>query len=164
MEILNRQQIEKKLNRLAVQIIEENFDAKSIVLAGINNNGLRLARLLEKRMRKVRDIDLGLIQIRLNPAAPLSAEIDLSVDAGDLKDKHVIIVDDVANTGRTIFFAFKPFLEIVPRKIEVCVLVDRTHKSFPVKVDYVGMDLATTTEDNIHVQLTPWTSAYVGLE
>jgi len=164
MEILTKSQIEKKLNRLSAQIIEQNFDAKEIVLAGINNNGLKFARLLEKRMRKITDQELRLIQIRIQPADPLSGEIDLSVDAKTLKHKHMIIIDDVANTGRTLFFAFKPLLEVLPKKIEVCVLVDRKHKSFPVRVDYVGMSLATTTEDNIHVTLSPWADAQVRLE
>ncbi|MEL6989936.1 MAG: phosphoribosyltransferase family protein, partial [Bacteroidota bacterium] len=62
-------------------------------------------------------------------------------------------VDDVANTGRTIFYAFKPLFEILPKKIEVAVLVDRKHKSFPIKVDYVGLSLATTIQENIDVQI-----------
>lgn len=62
----------------------------------------------------------------------------------DLKDKALIIVDDVANTGRTIFYAFKPILDVLPKKVEVAVLADRTHKSFPIRVDYVGLSLATT--------------------
>ena len=66
----------------------------------------------------------------------------------------VVIVDDVANTGRTIFYACKPLLETLPKKIEVAVLVDRKHKSFPVKVDYVGLSLATTLKEDIDVQLS----------
>lgn len=164
MQILTKSQIEKKLNRLAVQIIEQNFGTKEIVLAGINNNGLRFAKLLHNRMKGLADQQVTLAQLRLNPADPLSAEIDISVDSSDLKNKHVVIVDDVANTGRTIFFAFKPLLEVLPKKIEVCVLVDRKHKSFPVRVDYVGMSLATTTDDNIQVTLSPFAQASVALE
>ena len=72
---------------------------------------------------------------------------------GDLHSKVVILVDDVANTGRTIFYAFKPLMESLPGKIEVAVLVDRTHKMFPIKVDYVGLSLATTLKENISVKI-----------
>lgn len=164
MQILTRSQIEKKVNRLAVEIVEHNFDASEIILAGVNNNGKRFAGMLEKKMKKVTDQSITLANITLNPADPLSAEIDLSVASQTLKNKHVILVDDVANTGRTLFFAFKPLLEALPKKIEICVLVDRKHKSFPVNVDYVGMSLATTTEDNIQVTLSPLTQASVVLE
>ena len=77
----------------------------------------------------------------------------IDIDESLFKNKVVIIVDDVANTGRTIFFAFKPFLDILTKKVEVAVLVDRKHKSFPIKVDYVGLSLATTLKENIKVQL-----------
>ena len=73
---------------------------------------------------------------------------------GDLKSKVLIIVDDVANTGRTIFYAFQPLLALLPSKLQVAVLVDRKHKSFPIEVDYVGLSLATTMKENIVVKLT----------
>ncbi|MBX2817947.1 MAG: phosphoribosyltransferase, partial [Saprospiraceae bacterium] len=71
----------------------------------------------------------------------------------ELKRKSIVVVDDVANTGRTIFFAIKPLLNVLPKKIEVAVLVDRKHKSFPIKVDYVGLSLATTLREDIDVQI-----------
>lgn len=164
MEILSKKQIEQKINRLAIEIVENNFDAKEIILAGINNNGLKFAQLLEKQLSKITEQTITLVNLKLNPAAPLSAEIDLSVESKEVKNKTVIIVDDVANTGRTIFFAFKPFLEVLPKKIEVAVLIDRKHKSFPVKVDYVGLSLATTMKDNISVILSPATKQRVSLD
>jgi pyrimidine operon attenuation protein/uracil phosphoribosyltransferase len=60
-------------------------------------------------------------------------------------------VDDVANTGKTFFYAFKPLLEFTPKKVRVAVLVDRKHKAFPVSVDYVGLSLATTMHEHINV-------------
>ena len=164
MEILNKKQIEQKLNRLAMEIVENHFDEKELYLAGINNNGLRFAKLLLNRLQNISDQDFKLVNLTLNPASPLSAQIDISVDPEALKKKTVIIVDDVANTGRTIFYAFKPFLEVVPKKIEVAVLIDRKHKSFPVKVDYLGLSLATTMKDNIDVKLTPFAQASVCLD
>ncbi|MDX1683799.1 MAG: phosphoribosyltransferase family protein [Saprospiraceae bacterium] len=164
MEILSGKQIEQKINRLAIEIVENNFEAKEIILAGINNNGLKFAKLLEKQLLRISDKAITMVNIKLNPANPLSAEIDMSVESKVVKNKPVIVVDDVANTGRTIFFAFKPFLEVLPKKMEVAVLIDRKHKSFPVKVDYVGLSLATTMKDNISVTLTPISKAKVALD
>ena len=67
--------------------------------------------------------------------------------------KVIIIVDDVANTGRTLFYAMKPIFQIIPKKVEVAVLVDRMHKSFPIKIDYMGLSLATTLKENIEVKI-----------
>lgn len=92
-------------------------------------------------------------RIRLNPANPIEYEPSIELSDEDLRNKPVIIVDDVANTGRTIFYAVQPLLKVVPKKVEVAVLVDRKHKSFPVKADYVGLSLATTLRDDIDVQI-----------
>jgi pyrimidine operon attenuation protein/uracil phosphoribosyltransferase len=153
MKILNQRQIRQKIRRLAIQILENNFEAEEIILAGINNNGTSFARLLQEKLVKRTDIPITLTQIRLNPADPLASEVELDLSADEVKGKVVVLIDDVANTGRSLFFAFKPFLESLPAKIEVAVLVDRKHKSFPVKVDYVGLSLATTLKENIDVQI-----------
>ncbi len=153
MKVLNQSQIKQKIRRLSFEILENNYSEKQIFLAGINNNGLHFAKLLIKELRKISEIDFILVNVTLNPADPLAKEIEIDIPLKKLKNKCVIIVDDVANTGRTIYFAMKPLLEIVPKKVEVAVLVDRTHKAFPVKVDYVGLSLATTLKDNIEVSL-----------
>jgi pyrimidine operon attenuation protein/uracil phosphoribosyltransferase len=153
MKLLTNTQIAQKINRLAIEILEHNYTEKSIVLAGINNNGLGFAKLIKKAINKISSVEITLANISLNPAKPTKDDVNINLSDAELKNKVVIIVDDVANTGRTIFFAFKPFLDILTKKVEVAVLVDRKHKSFPIKVDYVGLSLATTLQDNIKVKL-----------
>jgi pyrimidine operon attenuation protein/uracil phosphoribosyltransferase len=83
----------------------------------------------------------------------MSSPIEVDVPVEDLDGKVVLVVDDVANTGRTLFYACKPLMEILPARLETAVLVDRKHKSFPIRVDYVGLSLATTLKENIDVQI-----------
>lgn len=153
MKILNNRQIEQKIKRLAFEILENNYQEKEIILAGINNNGMTFAEILYAELKKLTACKLILTRIRLNPANPLSAEVSIELQNEELRQKCIIIVDDVANTGRTIFYACKPLLKVLPKKIEVAVLVDRTHKSFPIKVDYMGLSLATTLKENIEVKI-----------
>ena len=153
MKLLTNTQIAQKINRLTIEILEHNYTEKSIVLAGINNNGLGFAKLIKRAINKISDVEITLANITLNPAKPTKDDVTIDLSDAELKNKVVIIVDDVANTGRTIFYAFKPFLDILTKKVEVAVLVDRKHKSFPIKVDYVGLSLATTLKDNIKVNL-----------
>lgn len=153
MKILNERQIKQKIKRLAFEILEENFDERQIILAGINNNGVHFSKLLYEELRKITNIELVMTQIKLNPADPLSSDILIDYPLPKLHGKVVIIVDDVANTGRTIFYAVKPLLEALPKKIEAAVLIDRKHKSFPIRVDYVGLSLATTLKEDIDVQI-----------
>ena len=153
MQILTKTQIQQKIARLAFEILENNFEEKELILAGINFNGMTFAGMLREALLKITKIPVRLIQIRLNPAKPLQDPVVIDVDVEQLKSKAIIIVDDVANTGRTIFYAVRPLMEIVPSKIEVAVLVDRKHKSFPIAVDYVGISLATTIQEDIDVRI-----------
>lgn len=153
MKILDKKQIDQKIRRLAIQIVENNFAEKEIILAGINNNGMRFAELIKRQLEEITDKVVMLTQLRLDPADPTSDEIVIDFEDAQLKRKVIIVVDDVANTGRTIFYAFKPLMEVLPKRIETAVLVDRKHKSFPVKIDYVGLSLATTVQENIEVNL-----------
>lgn len=153
MQILNDHQIQQKLRRLAIEILENNYEEPEIILAGINNNGRTFANLLAEHLREIKAPPVRLTNLRLNPAEPLSTEVVLEMSVEELAGKVVIVVDDVANTGRTIFYAIKPLLETLPKKVEVAVLVDRTHKSFPVRADYVGLSLATTLLEDIDVKI-----------
>ncbi|MBK9981168.1 MAG: phosphoribosyltransferase [Saprospiraceae bacterium] len=153
MKILDKPQILQKIIRLAYEILENNFEEKTIVLAGINNNGIGFARLLQTELKRISDIKIQLVQIRLNPANPLSVPIEMDTPAESLKGKTIIVIDDVANTGRTIFYACKAFLDILPKKVEVAVLVDRKHKTFPIYPRYVGVSLATTLKEDIDLQI-----------
>lgn len=153
MKILNQRQIEQKIKRLAIEILENNYDEPEIILAGINNNGHNFAKMLMDQLTQLTGIQIIMTRIRLNPASPLSGEVQVEIPVEQMQDKVIILVDDVANTGRTIFYACKPIMQILPKKVEVAVLVDRKHKSFPIQVDYVGLSLATTLKENIDVQI-----------
>jgi len=153
MKILNQNQIQQKIKRLSYEIIENNFNAPVIYLVGINKNGLGFAKMLLKELKKKTKTEFKLCQISINPAEPIAHPVTLDVDTEELNDKVVIIVDDVANTGRTLFYAMKPLLETLPNKVEMAVLVDRKHKSFPITPDYVGLSLATTMQENIDVKI-----------
>jgi pyrimidine operon attenuation protein/uracil phosphoribosyltransferase len=153
LKILDERQIKQKIKRLAIQILEKNLKEGEIILAGINNNGMGFAKMIYKELNKISENKITLTRIRLSPANPLESEVTIEMPLDDIANKVIIIVDDVANTGRTIFYAMKPLMNILPKKVQVAVLVDRKHKSFPIEVDYVGLSLATTMRESIDVQI-----------
>lgn len=163
MQILNDKQIRQKISRLTIEILERNFDAPEIFLIGINNNGLEMAHLLMQELVTRTHIPITLTRIRLSPAAPVDNPIHLEMPVEALAGKSIILIDDVANTGRTLYYAIKPLLEILPAKVEVAVLVDRKHKSFPIQPDYVGLSLATTLKEHIEVKIRNVTEMSVHL-
>lgn len=155
MQILADRQIRQKIRRIAIEILERNYGEPEIILAGLNNNGVGFAQLLLAELLPLApaDMSITLTRIRLNPANPVEYDPYIEMPAEALRDKNIILVDDVANTGRTIFYAVQPLLKVVPKRVEVAVLVDRKHKSFPIKADYVGLSLATTMLENIEVSI-----------
>lgn len=155
MKILDDRQIRQKIKRIAIEMLERHYGEPEIILAGLNNNGVGFAELLLEELLPLApdDMQIVLTRIRLNPANPVEYEPYIEMPAESLRDKSIVILDDVANTGRTIFYAVQPLLKVIPKRVEVAVLIDRKHKSFPVKADYVGLSLATTLKDNIEVQI-----------
>jgi pyrimidine operon attenuation protein/uracil phosphoribosyltransferase len=153
MKILDRLQIIRKIERMTYEIAESNFENDKLYLLGINNNGYNFAKMLQEKLQKICKMDVFLNRLSLNPKNPVALDITVDIDKKNLEGNNIIVVDDVANTGRTLFYAMKIFMDIIPAEVETAVLVDRMHKSFPVSITYVGQSFATTIQDNIVVNL-----------
>lgn len=150
--ILNNIQVEQKLNRMAYEIYENHCDDKSLVIIGIADRGVVLAKRLKKILDKISDLDSTLIELSIDKKNPNKA-IDLS--KYDLNNKVVLLVDDVLNTGKTLIYGVKQILEYDIKQLKTVILVNRRHRNFPIRADYVGLTLSTTLKEHITVELTP---------
>lgn len=150
--VLNHKQINQKITRMAYEIYERNNVEKEIIFAGISGMGLILANLLANKLKEISTIETLAVEIQLNKSAVAENPITLSKPL-NLEDKVVVVVDDVLNTGKTLVYALFPFLQQHAKKIEVAVLVNRSHKLYPVSPDYTGLELATTLSEHITVNL-----------
>ena len=150
--LLDKNDIEQKVKRIAYEILENNYDEKEVHLIGIKENGYLFAKKIFAYLQVITKIKLFLHSISLDKISPADENLKFDFQPESLKDKVVILVDDVGNTGKTLCYALKPFLSFLPRKIEVAVLVDRQHKSFPITADYVGLSLSTTMKEHVTVQ------------
>jgi pyrimidine operon attenuation protein/uracil phosphoribosyltransferase len=149
--ILNAASAAKKLQRMAFEIAEQNVDETSeLILAGIKDNGVVLAHIIAGHLKQIFNGSVKVLEIELNKRHP--EEIILSEEM-DFSESVVILIDDVTNSGKTLLYALKPFLEFHPRKIQTLTLVERSHKVFPVTSDYVGISLATTLQEHIFVEV-----------
>jgi pyrimidine operon attenuation protein / uracil phosphoribosyltransferase len=148
--ILDQKVAEKKLRRMALEIIENNPDEKELILVGIRGSGSVVAKSIQEMLAEISDIKTEAISLTLDKKEP--KEVILSQKM-DFDNKVIIVVDDVANSGKTLLYAMKPFLEFQPKKIQTLVLVGRSHNSFPVHPDYVGLSIATTLQEHIYVEV-----------
>ncbi len=147
--ILTREVAEKKLQRMAYEIVERNVGESQLILAGIKESGLIIANKIKDLLQPIYKGESTVIEIGLDKRNPTDIAISPSID---FNDKVIIVTDDVVNGGRTLLYALKPFLSFQVKKIQTLVLVERTHKAFPVTSDYVGLSVATTVQDHIVVE------------
>jgi pyrimidine operon attenuation protein/uracil phosphoribosyltransferase len=148
--ILSSEIAAKKLKRMAFEILENNFDETSFILAGIRESGTVIAENIQHLLNEIAGLDTELITVSLDKRNPTTVDISRPLD---FKNKVVILIDDVSNSGKTLMHAIRPFLDTNPKKIQTLVLVERSHKAFPVKPDYVGLSVATTIQEHIYVEV-----------
>lgn len=150
--ILDSEQIQQKITRIAYQLWEDNMNESEVYIAGIVEFGYTIAERLKKELETISGITVNLAKITLDKkSSHLQAQIDIPVDS--CSNKVVVVVDDVINSGRTLAYGVAIFFNIPLKKLKTVALVERSHRIFPVTPDYVGMKLATVMEEHVDVIL-----------
>lgn len=153
-QILNSKQVEQRINRIAYQIYEDNYNEGDLFIAGIARSGYIFAQRLQQALNNICPLKTKLIEVTLDKENPVSHNIHPALTQQELFNKVVIVADDVLNSGKTLIYALRPFLEADIKKIRTAILVNRDHKRYPVEADYIGITLSTTLQEHITVDLT----------
>lgn len=147
--VLTKEEAHEKLHRMALQIAEDISEEETpLVLIGIRQSGMMIARQISSFLKLYVKANIQLLSAMLDKHSP--SDVILSEEM-NLTGKNIILIDDVSNSGRTLMYALKPLLNYHPKRVQILVLVERMHKQFPIKPDYVGLSVATTLEDYIQV-------------
>ena len=151
-KILDYHLIKKKIIRISLQIIEANSIDDEIIIAGIENNGYIIAKRICNEIKKISEKKIQLCSIKIDKKNPRK-EITVSLVQEQYENKSVVIVDDVLNSGSTLMYAVKYFLDTKLKKLKTAVLVDRNHKKYPIKADYKGLSLSTSIQNHVKVSI-----------
>jgi len=151
--ILSHKEIEHKIKRIAYQIYESNVDETEIVIAGIESNGYILAKKIKQQLDQISKIESTLCKVKINKEAP-TEPITTSVKKEDYSNKSIVLIDDVLNSGSTLIYGIKHFLDVPLKQFKTAVLVNRNHKKFPVKADFKGISLSTSLFEHVHVNIS----------
>lgn len=151
--ILNHLEIEHRIKRIAYQIYESNSNESHLIIAGIEANGYLLARRLKKELDNISDIETILCKVKVNKTNPLEP-VATSLSTEDYKNKSIVLVDDVLNSGSTLIYGIKHFLDVPLKRFKTAVLVNRNHKKYPVKADFKGISLSTSLHEHVLVNLS----------
>ena len=142
-------QAEQKLHRMALELAEKlSGNDAPLIIMGIRKNGEVIAAQIAGYLKKYISNPITQLWVEMDKSHPDTIEISEPLD---FSGKHVLMVDDVTNSGRTLLYALKPLMNSYPLSIQTLVLVERMHNQFPVKADYVGLSVATTLQEHIQV-------------
>lgn len=151
--ILDSIQIDQKIKRIAYQIYENNSDEKEVILAGIAENGYIFANKIGECLTEISSIKVTMCEVIINKKNPL-LPISTSITPATYQNKSLVLVDDVLNSGATLIYGIKHFLEVPLKRFKTAVLVNRNHKKYPVKADFKGISLSTTLQEHVAVDFS----------
>lgn len=149
-KILTHTEIDHKIKRIAFQIYETFVEEESIVIAGIASNGYVFAEKIARVLQTIAPLEVILCEVKMNKQNP-NSEISTSISKEAYQNKGIVLVDDVLNSGSTLMYGVKHFLEVPVKKFKTAVLVDRNHKKYPIKVDFKGISLSTSSLEHVTV-------------
>jgi len=149
--ILNNEEVQHKIKRIAYEIYESNINEKEVILAGIQTNGFILAEKLKDALMEISPIQVTLCAITMDKRKPREA-VQTSIPPEGYKNKSLVLVDDVLNSGTTLIYAAKLFLEVPLKRFKTAVLVNRNHKKYPIKADFKGISLSTSLQEHVSVE------------
>lgn len=148
--ILNHKQIHQKIKRIAYQIYEANSSEKEVLIAGIQGNGMYFATQLAKTLQEISTLDVHLCEVFIDKKKPLNT-VSTSIEASVYKNKSIVLVDDVLNSGSTLMYGIRHLLDVPLKRFKTAVLVNRNHKKYPVKGDFKGISLSTSIKEHVEV-------------
>jgi len=148
--ILTTQQIAQKTRRIAFQILESNSNEKEVIIVGIVGNGYIFAEKIVADLNKISEIKTTICKVTINKKNPLDP-ITTSLNEEAYKNKSIVLVDDVLNSGATLIYGIKHFLNVPLKRFKTAVLVNRNHKKYPVKADFKGISLSTSIKEHVTV-------------
>lgn len=151
--ILSHKEIEHKIKRIAYQIYESNVNETELIIAGIESNGYLLAEKIKSNLDKISPIESTLCKVTINKLEP-TTPIKTSISKEEYSNKSLVLIDDVLNSGSTLIYGIKHFLDVPLKQFKTAVLVNRNHKKYPVKADFKGISLSTSLFEHVHVNLS----------
>jgi len=151
--ILNSVQVNQKIKRIAYQIYESNSNEKEVIIAGIIGNGFVFAEKLVETLKEISTLKATICQVNINKKKPLDP-ITTSLQVKDYKNKSLVLVDDVLNSGTTLIYGVKHFLDVPLKRFKTAVLVNRNHKKYPIKADFKGVSLSTSIKEHIQIDFS----------
>ena len=160
-KVVDKEGLDRILTRISHEILEKNKGSKDLVLMGMRTRGEFLARRIQNKLKNIdgADLPIGVLDVTLYRddfrTRIKQPEVSVSDITFDINEKHIILLDDVLYTGRTVRSAMNAIMDLGrPASIQLSILVDRGHRELPIRADYVGKNIPTSLNEEIKVRMT----------
>lgn len=160
-KVLNATQVAQKIDRIAFEIYENHYQEEQIIIGGVAGNGYRLAEMIADKLRDISKKEVRLVEVKVDKKDPLGASPFVALEREEAENRVVILVDDVLNSGKTLIYGIRHLLQVRLKALRTAVLIDRDHKRFPVRADFVGLALSTTLQEHVTVELNGEMGVYL---
>ena len=160
-QVLSHQEVQRKIERIAHQLFEQNHAEEKVIIGGIASRGSELARRIATSLESLGAFETHFLELTIDKDAPQSVQPVLSGELSQLDGRVVFLVDDVLQSGRTLMHAAAHLMTVSMKKLTTVALVDRRHRSFPIRADVVGLTLSTTMQDHISVRFGKKDAVYL---
>jgi len=149
--VLNPESAQRTIERMAYEMVEQHYGEEQLVLAGIVGNGYSFAKIIGEKIQSISALKVHWMELILDKKNPHSNDVFFSAEQSAFENLPMILLDDVANSGSTLFYGLRPWMKSRVKSLKTAVLVDRSHKRFPISPDFIGVSLATTLQDHVEV-------------
>jgi len=149
--VLTPESAQRTLQRMAYEMVEQHYGETQLILAGIVGNGLSFAQIMKDEIQSISNLKVEVIEVNLDKKQPFAGDVSFLLEVSQLEKIPMILMDDVANSGSTLFYGLRPWMNCSIKSLKTAVLVDRSHKRFPISPNFIGISLATTLQEHVEV-------------
>lgn len=154
-KLIDQEKMHRTIRRISHEIIEQNLDLENLIILGVKSKGVPLAKIIKENIKRIENVDVPIYDLDISGYRDDKKVDDFQKLDINLNNKTVIIVDDVLFTGRTVRASMDAVIDLGrPSKIQLAVLVDRGHRELPIRADFVGKNMPTSTDELVNVNFT----------
>jgi pyrimidine operon attenuation protein/uracil phosphoribosyltransferase len=146
--ILDNIDVKNKIQRISLEILEDNIDEKKIIFFGISDNGKIITKRIITCINKISKISLDLVSVNINNINDIKFDKNFNANK-----KSLVIVSDVSHSAKTLQLVISKLINLNPSKIKTAVIVNRDHSLFPVKINFSGLNLSTSVNEHVDVEV-----------
>jgi len=150
--ILNTHDVLRKIRRIAFEMKERYYTQKNLTIISVAGQGTKVAQAIIEELKNTWNVEITSLTATVNKRNPERQNLNIQGDVTKVSGSSCIVIDDVINSGRTLMYVCSKIMELQPQEMSTAVIIDRFHRTYPIKADFVGLTLSTNLKENVSLK------------